>query len=206
MSNNFDLSENIKAGFVATLIRGFKSNLEYTYNDNADITKVTILEAWDTDIINYPTISIECSSADLYRKTIGDYKEETTVDVCYNGITYNNINGIKLGGTFTHGVTVTIAAESPTQRDRIGDWASMYLRYIFTNELIKYGLTLSDIKKASTYQVVVGNDPIFLVDLSCEVIVDWEEQISVDPVETISGICQTTIIDTLPNGATYSSD
>jgi len=203
----FGLSEKIKSTFVSILKKGFRSNLAYPFIDDKDTTEITIIESWTTDFIKYPVMSVDGGDAtDYYRRTIGDHKEDITLDVSFNGITYSQVRGVRVGGTFPPTVTITIAAESVIQRDQIADWAAMYIRHLFIEDLRKFGIEITGIRRGTNSQVVIGNDPIFWTDIICDTLVDWEESVVVDPVQTIKGICKTTIIETMIDGSTFSSD
>lgn len=206
MVYRFKLDEEIKTAFVNVLKKAFRSNLEYPYIENIDSTEITILESWGTDYIKYPVISVECGDVnDRYRKTFGDFKEEITIDVSINGITYSQVNALRLGGTFIPSVIITIACKSIIQRDQISDWITLYLRHIFTNDLASQGITITGISKSGSSEVVIGNVPVFATNIICDLLVDWEEEVVVEPIETISGICQITIIETMMDGSTFSS-
>lgn len=202
MAYYYTLSERIKESFATVLKRAFKTNFEYTYADELLDTKITILEAWNTNTVSYPVISVEASVTDLYRKTFDDYKEPGFMDVSYNGITYTQVESLTVGGTFDSTVEIVVGANNSVERDRIADWTALYLRHIFSDELIKRGVTIQDIKRGGNTQVQVGNDMVHFATIVCVVITDWEEQVVVNSLETLSGLCNIQIVEQMLDGST----
>lgn len=199
----FAATGHLREGLVRVLQLAFSTNSEFQWSPDKDSTQITISSSFPTRAVKYPLIVVTTANGPVQMRTIGqEYLRQETTEVSINGSSYNQVTAEVFGGGFSIRVDVDVAAELPTQRDRILDLTLMYLRWVLWDKLRAEAINITNITAGGDRTVFVGIDPINFRTLTLDTFSEWEEKISIAAGSTVDGICITNVFAYQPDGAT----
>ena len=203
--------EKAKNIIIEVLKQGFATNPDYPYiprvMDSVEEkfpNEIQIYEAFPARSIWLPAIVVKFTGGDGLIRTLGDeIIAEGFSDMSIGGLTRSVMTSQTYSGAFTISIDIDVMAlETPT-RDKVCDWADMYLRWLFRDKIRKRGIEIKTIRLKGETTQQLGTSLIYGTGMAVEIYSEWQHEIKIGVEETLNGICNINLSAYLPDGTTY---
>jgi hypothetical protein len=177
----------VKNTFIAAIRVAFSHEFtpeQYRYHmTDPSKRQISIYRAFPNRQTKLPAILVETGQGDFSISTVGH--EEGYEDDSGN-ITYTGVMEIP--------VTLTILAETATDREKLTDILSIYVRFVFRDLLYKANIPYLDIKSGEAGEDKTDGGVIYKgkVDVRCQT--EFRQKIDLSLIEAVNAIDLTNIL------------
>ena len=136
----------VKNAFLVSLRETFShpdSSEAYRYNKESELSQISIEREYAKKTTKFPAIVIEAEPGDVSISSLGSEQ----IDTEYSDEELEQYR--VYAGKLTMPVKITILGETCTDRDKLIDLVSIYVRYLFRDIFYRNGLLYVDIKSGA---------------------------------------------------------
>jgi len=173
----------IKLGFVALLREAFLNTAtpeEYRYSLNEHETKIKIYRSFPRRVQFYPSILVEADSGDASVSYLGQeiYRENKNA-------TTGIVESVSFSGKLTVPINISVLTKSTTDRERLADLVTVYVRYLFKKKFEECGIHYINIKVSGESQAEERNEVVYKNGLIVDCYTEYENEVPVALINTI---------------------
>jgi hypothetical protein len=154
--------------------------VEYKYSDVEEDSNIAIYREFPKRIMKYPCLVVESEAADAKMMSLGEEEVKENRDES------NNLLSVVYGGGLTIPITITILAKTTTDRERITDLVTIFLRYLFRNKFYQYGFNYTHVSIGGERQEDIDNETIFTNTVTTNMYTEYENTLDASYFQTIN--------------------
>ncbi len=150
--------------------------------------QIAIYRGWPKRQTKYPAILVETESGDFSISTVG---HEEAYDVVDNA---GVVKDIVYAGAMTIPVRLTILAKSATDREKLTDLLSIYVRFVFRDKFYESNIPYLDISSGEDGEEVVDGETIYKgrVVIRCQT--EFQQKIDMSLIDAVNAIDLTGVL------------
>lgn len=178
----------VKNCFVTAIRTAFANSYtpaEYRYSPNQAETQIGIYRAFPQKIAaKYPCILVSSGEAST---SISTLNQEQSYEVYDNSGT---LTDLVFSGVMSIPVRLSILAETTTDREKLTDLLSIYVRFVFRDLFYKYNMPYLDIQAGEEGENIIGDGSkvIYKGFVNVRLQTEFNQKISMELYEAITGI------------------
>lgn len=182
MVESFLISDTLQTFLVGLLRYAFSFNSTYTYDTNKNLTKIFIQREYPKVLTSHPVVLIHTPTIDDIPRYFGsDILKEVHGIVTYNGLTFENGLCYQVfGGNFSTGISISVFANTSTERERVVDWIITYLRYTYRSYLESRSIDILNIRRDGSSAEVYGSELVYSNEISMNLYGEWSNTVYPD--------------------------
>lgn len=192
---SYTFSNALKNAFVNSLREAFatrKEGEQFRYITKADgsadpTTLITIYKGFPRKVLKYPAIFISCNAGEHYATLDDEFLEEIQDEA-----------GVYIGdrylGRFWFTASETIAAMTTLDREQVLDLSLFYLK-VLRRPMRAAGIEYQEPRISDESEKVIGNDNVYLINVSYRCFVEWSMDLSLMEYERLNKINITAILE-----------
>ena len=175
----------VKNAFVAALREALASEAtpkEYRYSQKESDRQIAIYRVFPKRQTMYPCVIVEAEAGDTSISSLGQEEGYEIRDQA--GL----ITDIVYRGTMQIPVKITIMAQTATDREKLTDMISIYIRFVFRSLFLKYNMPYLDIRAGEAGETVEDNKPIYKGEITVRLQTEFAQKIDMRLFDAVLGI------------------
>lgn len=166
-----------------------QDTLDFTWAPDATITKISVVEHFPVKLRLYPMVVVDVvSGKGFYRSLNREFQEQLLGPVFINGATQTGVIGERYGGPLDLSVNLKVYDYNIKKVERIVDKLIAGIRFLILEKFHMAGIEIQDINLGSEGQETIGNDQLFVQEVTVDIYTEFEETITVAEQELIDRI------------------
>lgn len=171
----FTYTNKIKLGFVNALRYAFKSTLVpdiYKYDDIFEKSQIAIFRDFPRRVRKFPLLLVKANSADASIKL---FNEEEIAEIVNQ--TTGLVDTVEVRLIVNLPITITIMAESTTDRERLTDLIVFFVRAVFRNRFAQEDISYTNISIGGENQETINEKVIYTNSITIDCYAELTENI-----------------------------